>query len=270
LASLFGSMLLAPLVPAWGQADPDARMRAVEAQLDRGEWEPALRAAQALTADLARQSGGTRGDHRATADELGGAMADASPPAEGLVLGRAAALQALAEAALGRRDEARWHWYVAQNLDRRLIHMKLAHWGEAGAFLGRHRLAQAATQLAALTDVLDPVRPEAAGSGFREPERTEVVYPPRPEDLRDRDRFSHVVFVQITVAADGEVVQPVVVDAAFYPGLVYRAFEALRQWRYRPATLDGAPIPFRYVVPVPFADDRPPLSTLSSAAPRPQ
>jgi hypothetical protein len=243
--------------PGWRE-----RLAAIEGQLHQKQWEGASQAARALTVEIAQRSGGTRGDHRANADELGGALSDPAPSEETRSLARSVAFQAIAEAALGQQQEARWHWYLAQNLDRNVRSLDLAPYGKAGEFLERHSLAPAKDLHADLTDVLDPVRPEKSGSGFAEPVRTKAVYPRRPRDLRDRDRFSHVVFVELTVDAGGDVVQPVVVDAAYYPGLVYQAFEALREWRYQPATLNGKPIPFRYVVPVPFADDRPDQSAV--------
>jgi hypothetical protein len=246
------------------------RLRAIEDQLQQGQWQAARQAAQEFTEALVDRSGGTRGDHRATAGELSGAMAASNPLAEALLLGRAAALRAIAEASVERREEARWHWYLAQNLSRTIRTMDLSPYGKAGEFLRRNLLADAEPQHEGLYDVLDPVRPEGASrDSFQEPVRTRVVYPRRPQDLRERDRFSHVVFVQVTVDAAGRIAQPVVVDGGFYPGLIYRAFEALREWRYQPATLNNKPVAFRFVVPVVFADDRPasPLTGSKSSFP---
>lgn len=247
--------------PASEESGWNERLAAIDAQLRQAQWEPALEAARELSAALAHRSGGTLGDHRQTADALGGAMADPTPASVSLALARSAAYQAIAEAALGLEDEARWHWYIAQNLDRTFRRLDLAPYGKAAALLRANLLRDADDQHADMTDVLDPVRPER-DYGFQEPVRTRAKYPRRPQDLRDRDRFSHVVFVQITVEQDGRVTQPMVMDAGFYPGLVYYAFEALREWRYQPAALKGRPISFRYVVPVVFSDDRPEQSAV--------
>ncbi len=260
IALLSGSALaenLAGSEQEWAQ-----RLAGIDAQLRQAQWEPARKEAATLSESLAQRSGGTLGDHRATADALGGAMADPTPASEMKALARSSAYQAVAEAALGHQEEARWHWYVAQNLDRNFRTMDLSPYGKAGAFLTANILRDADDQHDEITDVLDPVRPERDGSGFREPVRTKAVYPRRPHDLRDRDRFSHVVFVQLTVEKDGRVTQPMVMDAGFYPGLIYRAFDALREWRYEPASLNGKPIDFRYVVPVVFSDDRPEQSAV--------
>jgi hypothetical protein len=248
------------VVPARSQcADGswNSELAAIDAQLRQAQWEPARQAAQTLTDMLVDRSGGTPGDHRAYTGDLEGAMAGPTPRAVTIALARAATYRAIAEAALDQRDEARWHWYLAQNLSPELRRMDMTRYGSAGAFLRQHVLADADAQHADLVDVLDPVRPEPRTKRrFQQPTRTKTVYPQRPTDLRGRDRFSHVVFVQVTVDTNGQVVQPLVIDAGFYPGLISRAFDALRDWRYQPATLKGKPISFRYVVPVPFADDR--------------
>jgi sugar lactone lactonase YvrE len=245
------------------------RVRVVEQLLQQSEWESARELAQNLTETLVDGGGGTHGDHREFADQLGGAMAGIDRPSEGVLIGRLSALRAIAEAATERREEARWHWYLAQNLLGEVGSIPLAQFRKSGEFLRRHMLLAGAQQYADLPDVIDPVRPEEAMKGkFQEPVRTRVVYPYLPPDLRARDRFSHCVFVQITVTDSGQVTQPVVVDGAFYPGLVYRAFDALREWRYRPAKLDGKPVAFRFVVPIAFSDDRAILPLAEWSAPR--
>ena len=233
------------------------RLRLVEQQLQNSQWEAARHLAQTIFEELVDNSGGTIGDKQVYAGELGGAMADPNPLAETVVLGRAAAYRAIAEAALERRDEARWHWYIAQNFLSDTSEINLGRYRKSAEILRRYALNGGGREYAGMPDVLDPVRPEEAyGPTFHEPERTRVVYPYLPRDLKQRDQFSHVVFVQITVDAAGQIEHPVVVDGGFYPGLTVRAFDALREWRYRPATIEGRPVPFRFIVPVSFADDR--------------
>lgn len=234
------------------------QLRAIEEKLRHGEAEAARRAAQEYTEALVQRAGGTIGDHRADADSLSGGMASFEPTPEDLALAEACAVWAITEAALDRREEARWHWYVAQNLSRTFLTKDLSGYGRGGAYLMRNSIQAAETMHAKVYDVLDPVKPEEKfGSSFREPVRIRAVYPRLPKDLRNRDRFSHVVFIQVTINSLGEVVQPTVMDAGFYPGLIYRAFEALREWRYEPARLNGKAVSYRYIIPVAFSDDRP-------------
>jgi Gram-negative bacterial TonB protein C-terminal/NHL repeat len=275
-AAVLGAVVLGGAANAQTAAEaavPDrwsSRLQLVEQQLRESQWEAARHMSQAIFEELVENSGGTIGDKRIYADDLSGAMADSNPLAETLVLGRAAAFRAIAEASVERRDEARWHWYMAQNFLGDVSAIGLPNYRKSAQFLHRHTLMNGDREYAGMPDVLDPVRPEEAyGPKFREPQRTRVVYPYLPRDLRGRDRFSHVVFVQITVDATGQIVSPVVVDGGFYPGLTVRAFDALREWRYRPATIDGNPIPFRFIVPVAFADDRAILPLAEWSAPSP-
>jgi hypothetical protein len=260
------ALLLTIILAGWAIAQEDTQssaasaqdqIHAIEGALHEGNWELARRAGQFVTQGLAERSGGSIGDHRSHADARNVALFDPQPSIEAGLLGRASALQAIAEAELGHLEDARWHWYVAQNLSREVRSMDLSHYGEAGEYL-RQCLLSNESQRARVIDVLDPVRPERTyGNSFQPPVRTKVAYPRRPQDLRNRDRFSQVVNVQITVDESGQIVQPLVMDGGFYPGLVYRAFEALRDWRYQPASLNGQPVSYRYIMPIVFADDRP-------------
>jgi len=251
---------LSVTAPAGAQSQPSAQqwkeqIAELKKQLQEGNWDEARQAARFISESLAERSGGTLADKRTHADELTGAAFGADPVPEGVLLGQAAAYRAIAEAELGRKDEARWHWYIGQNLAPQEVQLiNLASYGEAGEFLRRQSLANVPNTV----DVIDPVRPEGSyRHSFQQPVRTKVVYPRVPHDLHSRDRFSEAVSIQITVDETGKVWQPLLMSAGWYPGAVYRALEALGEWRFEPAKLNGKPVPFRYVVPVVFADDRP-------------
>jgi Gram-negative bacterial TonB protein C-terminal len=257
--------LLAPPVAGQEKALWDQWTKQLE-DLDRqmrgGQWDTAAPQARALADDMVNRSGGTMGYMRAYADQLDGARIGQGYLAEAIGLGRMGAYLALCEAAQGNQQVARWYWYGAQNLDSRWISADLAPYGSAGAFLAQHRIKPAAEQHPEV-DVLDPIVPEGAKKArFEEPVRVKAVYPHRPKDLAGRDRFSEALFVQVTIEQDGTVTQPILVDGYEYPSLMYKVFEALSGWTFRPATFDGKPIPFRYVVPVVFVDDRPAQSSV--------
>lgn len=237
LGALAVLLSLTPMCRADSAAE-NAELGHIVQVLAQRNWEQARESAHRLAESLVRQS--------------------ADPGQNRRTLGRAAAYEAIAEAALGLERAATWHWYVAQNLDPSVADMDLSAYGGAGERLRSYRLLPAAEQQP-LTDVYDP---EGNPGSFRHPKRTAVVYPQRPHALSEKDRFSHVVFVQVTIDEDGTLTQPLVMDAAFYPGLVYNAFEALRDWSYRPATVAGEPVPFRFVMPVIFSDDRPEQSAV--------
>jgi hypothetical protein len=266
-------LLVNTLIPAarlMGMAQPGAQeqipvaqwkdqIAELQKQLQAGDWEEARQAARFLSESLAERSGGTFADKRNRADELTGAVFGADPVPEGVLLGQVAGYRAIAEAELGRQDDARWHWYIAQNLaPQEVRQINLKQYGEAGEFLRHQSLADAFSRHAGLVDVLDPVRPEGRYRDiFQPPVRTKVVYPRLPHDLHSRDRFSEAVNIQITVDETGKILQPLLISAGFYPGAVYRALEALGEWRFEPAKLNGKAVAYRYVVPIVFADDRP-------------
>ena len=83
------------------------------------------------------------------------------------------------------------------------------------------------------------------GSGIVRPEVIHRVEPQFPRDLR-REALSRTleVTVQGVVGADGQVV------AVWYGAgdrrLLSTAIEAVSQWRFRPATLNGQAIPLRF------------------------
>jgi protein TonB len=55
------------------------------------------------------------------------------------------------------------------------------------------------------------------------------------------DRISGRVLVEAIVTSDGTVASATVVRS-LDPGLDRNALEAAREWRFRPATLDGQPV----------------------------
>src|ERR1700674_411847 len=66
----------------------NGQLLVIEQRLHQNEWESARQLAQDFTEALVERSGGTKGDHREFAAELGGAMASSDPPAETILLGR--------------------------------------------------------------------------------------------------------------------------------------------------------------------------------------
>jgi hypothetical protein len=238
IAGVLFVTLLAAVPVAAGEASWQAELERIDQSLAAADWEGARESAHRLAE---------------------GVVGESDQPRENRgVLARASAYEAIAEAGLGLDKAAQWHWYVAQNLDPEVRRIDLSRYGAAGESLERHHLLPAEKQHP-LTDVYDP---EGDPGGFRHPQRTAVVYPRRPQALSEKERFSHAVFVQVTVDERGGLSQPLVMDAAYYPGLVYNAFEALREWSFQPATVGGEPVTFRFVLPVVFSDDRPEQSAV--------
>ena len=174
----------------------------IDARLQRGEWEPSRAAALArIEADLAKP----------TATELA----------------RDLARLALAEAGLGRREDALWHWGAAQNLDPTALSPgDLAAFGAAGELLARHPLRHLDEAPAGLT-VYRSDHP-----GIQPANRIAGEIPKLPEPPEGME--AGVLRIQGIVDLEGRFREPIVLGEGS-PATIYRVLEALREWRYEPA-----------------------------------
>jgi hypothetical protein len=99
----------------------DERLRQVEALVEAGRWKQALPMAERLVGEMAQGLASGEAATRAMASSV--------------------ALLALAEAGLGRDDDATWHWSFAVSLRPELAATRLDHFGAAGELLERSREA---------------------------------------------------------------------------------------------------------------------------------
>lgn len=142
-------------------------------------------------------------------------------------LAGAVAQLALAEAGMGQQEDALWHWYVAQNLNRSVLSPEaLSSFGPPGELLARHPLPQPGVASAGILvrDLEDP----KARSGhrvhgtFRLSE--DVAALPAPLALR----------FQIILGPEGRLSIPLVIDSG-PPGMIWEILESVRDWRYQPS-----------------------------------
>lgn len=187
------------------------RLADLDARLRRGEWQAVHGPALELVSGL-RESG----------------------PETGLLAGGLRAL-ALAEAGLGRTEEAVWHWQVAQNLHSS-PELDLAPFGEAGRLLAQSTLRQPDEPPTGL----EVVAATALGAGSTPPRKI------AGEDMSTTGvlaspRIARWVRVQVVVDADGRVVAPIVRSGPSNTAR-WAALEAVRSWRFEPARKDGKPI----------------------------
>lgn len=150
-------------------------------------------------------------------------------------LGAALRALALAEAGSGRRDEAIWHWQVAQNLRPGLV-LDPAAYGEAGALLARHKLrrpgeAPAGMEAVAATDLGANSVPPRKVAGDEPKVPTSLASPNAPRWAR----------LQVAIDTQGRVVEPVVL-AARSEAFRWAVLEAVRTWRFEPARREGQPV----------------------------
>ncbi|MBO6940073.1 MAG: TonB-dependent receptor [Deltaproteobacteria bacterium] len=117
--------------------------------------------------------------------------------------------------------------------------------------------------LLALASVLLP-SPAAAQSDAEEEERQPVVVPPRLEEFVEATyppaaqeaQLEATVELQITIAVDGSVTDASVVEPKGN-GFDEAALEAVRRFRFSPATVDGTPTPVRIRYRYEFTLDEP-------------
>jgi len=177
-------------------------------------------------------------------------------------LAKAVGRLAVAEAGLGREEDAVWHWHIAQNLDRAALPEKaLATFGKAGELLARNPLREVDqaprgwTVLRTVDSAAD-VRPEQKVEGELPPLSAEVGQLAAPKSLE----------VQVVVDAEGRLREPVVI-AGGVPGMIWETLEGLRSWRYEPARQgDRAVAVFRALTLHPPA--RSPLTALVTLSPQ--
>jgi len=169
---------------------------------------------------------------------------------------------AVAEAGLGREEDAIWHWHIAQNLDRAALSEKaLATFGKAGELLARNPLrgvdqAPPGWTVLRTVDPAGDVRPERKREGEVPPLSAEVGQLAAPKSLE----------VQVVVDAAGRLREPVVI-AGGVPGMIWETLEGLRSWRYEPARRgDQAVAVFRALTLHPPA--RSPLTELATLSPK--
>lgn len=165
-------------------------------------------------------------------------MVERIDEAEDLIkpLAQALALQALAEANLGRDDDALWHWQAAQGWLEGLEKKDLAPYGRA-----REVLANPPSPA---------VAPVTAGKGSYQPVRIrQAAHPVYPGSLRKTGKEGKVR-VRLIVGPDGRPSRPAVLAAGIVPSMAFPVLDALRQWRFDPATDSKRPLAVEYEIEV--------------------
>jgi len=142
---------------------------------------------------------------------------------EGSLLARTVALRAASEDGLGNVDDTNWYRQVAKLLDPQVVLPPMT------------------------TPVPEPIEVRHVGlppvdeaSKTQAPQRIRKRDPERPGIVNALGVAMAVIEVAIDV--DGVVKQPRVVSSPA-PSVSYAALEAVKQWRFRPGTRDGKPVP---------------------------
>lgn len=160
-------------------------------------------------------------------------------------LGLAITYLAVAEAGTGDLDAAFWHGQVARALFPAAARCDLAAFGEAGQALRR-----------------PPALPAGSPAPRELDERSLRGGITLPEKLRGADpRFPNValrgmeaeVTVRLLIATDGHPAQPKLLRQRGDAVLLFLGLEAVRQWTFKPATVQDQPVPALWPLTVSFA-----------------
>ncbi|HYU34849.1 MAG TPA: energy transducer TonB [Thermoanaerobaculia bacterium] len=212
-------ILLIALLPislaAGTEPPPDSlagRLAGIDGLLRSGEWS---RAEEAARLEIARSR----------------RSLSASVLAAGL------ARLALAEAGLGR-EEAVWHWQMAQGLDRDILpEATLRTFGAPGELLSRHPLRPAGQAPPGL-------EVHSLGGAVEPPRRTAGELPELSQALRSLS-VPLWICAQLIIDAEGRPRDPVLLGASL-PGMSLEVLEAVRNWRFQPARKEGRPVAVFY------------------------
>lgn len=243
LALALVALTLAPAASAKTQKQERASARVgesaqehlqrIEAHLLAQEWKPAVASSTVLLRDFAAKVSGGE--------------------AAGPLLGMALMMRAVAESALDKKEDALWHWHSAVALFPGIVDADLTKYGPASKLLLDNKPAQRPAEptpeaLAAL-GVTEP-------SGEVTPPRKLHARPPAyPKGLLLSCLEGRVV-IEVIVERNGLPSEPRIVDAPGGPLAAQVALEAMRGWRFKPATLAGEPVRVYYTLTVNFSIPR--------------
>jgi TonB family protein len=218
---------LAPAAQNTALLNPDQRIEAwkaslhdIDVQLRKGEFAPARQSAIELTQDMVQQMG------------AGGSSA--------YTLAVACTFRAIAEAGLGKEEDALWYWRTAAAIFPGIEKTDLRPYGAPAARLKETPFrAQIGTDLrGAVKTVQRPVLKKHAD-------------PEYPKNMQKMGVQTQYVF-EVIIDPRGRLSEPKVLTPIKEPSLVYVVLETIKGWEFEPATSDGKPVAILYTLTVSF------------------
>jgi TonB family protein len=163
-------------------------------------------------------------------------------------MGLTVTYRAVAEAGLGNYDEADWYRHVALAMSPQVAQIDLRQFGDAGGWVAAKEP--------------DPLPPPMASNGApvtisnrQDPICTNKKMPKYPLGAV-LGKVSAPVIVHVLIDSDGIVRHPTVVTPSLAPTLIYAATEAVKQWQFQPAMIDGKACPMEFDLTVNFQTGR--------------
>ena len=194
------------------------RVERIERKLDAGDWKSVLEESAELRKKIV-----------AKVDDAVELLPSAA---------KTLVLQAIAEANLGREDDARWHWYSAQSYLDDLPALDLAGHGRAAELLSA----------LSVDDMPEEWNAPAASDQqerYREVKIREPVEPRYPRSLR-RSSKEGKVSLEIVIDASGRARRPRILDAGLVPTMAFPVLDAVQRWQFDAARRGETPVAVLY------------------------
>ncbi len=175
-------------------------------------------------------------------------------------------IRSLAEAGLQNEDESLWYWHVAVGLYPDMAEANLSRYGEPGRFLGAN-LPSADSQegvrdggdippsRASRVPLLETGEGVAGNDSPKVITKPKVIRKPRIEWPAGALilKISGKLTVEVIIDEEGVPHSPKVLRALPAPSLTFVALEAIKDWEYEPARIDGKPVAVNYALTVTYA-----------------
>jgi TonB family protein len=218
--------VLAAALPATGDivAEWHSKIARSTTALESGDYERSLTLSEGMVRQMIERLG----------------PGNASTQAFGIVVMH----KALALAGLGRRDDALWYWHIALGLYPDFAKYDLSAFGEAGKFLSENAEPRKPTEYNRAD--AKPLTPE-----MTPPKLVKRVMPDFPRGAKAFAVEGRLV-VEVEITTAGTITSPVIKNPLPAPTLSYVALEAVRRWRFEPATNRGQPIKVCFELAVNF------------------
>lgn len=226
-----GQQTVQTMAAAWR-----AGLREVDEKLRAGKWADAEKRARRLGSEIVAGAG--------TGEGAAYSLAVAS------------AFRAIAEANLGREEEAVWHWDMALNLFPEIGKTDVSPYGPQAAELRQRILRPIEPEVSPETLRIaregGKVEVKPYGLNVERPRVVKQASPDYPKSLGLMGAEGWVV-VSTVIDTSGRPVSPRVMQIqGGGPAMAYVAMDSLARWRFEPAKLDGQPVPVFYVLTVNF------------------
>ena len=202
-----------------------------------GKWQKKLDQAEARLASKDWQ--GTFGDSSALIRGL--VDKNTLDPGATELAAQALVLQAIAEANLGMNEEAVWHWQAAGGMIDGLSELDLSDYGLAEALLKG-------------SADREPDSSGGRGSGKGEYEKVVILRTVKPQAPKAvRKRFANgALTMEVVIDLSGRPSRPIVKSQGPVPMMVFPILDAVRQWRFTPASRDGEPLRVVYELKIDY------------------